>query len=143
MFDSDLPKPPDWNQFKEQFNQWFPNQAAPPFEHSDWIEKVVRSSLNSSMKDNLQINQEEVSQTYRHVIVKLPIQDTAMLDRISLLMNETELVLKLPQHKERKIHFPAPVVPKHGKARYKDGFLQVTVSKRKARGAYREIPIQY
>jgi HSP20 family molecular chaperone IbpA len=115
---------------------------------TSWVETYVQDVLKNAMI-SAQIPSafrfpNEVFETLKSVIVKVPIPDNMNPSEIQVFIKSDQVKLEgLPDRKSTVIKLPCMVIPKSGIVRFKRGVLQISIRKRMNNENYHEAYIQF
>lgn len=140
----------DWEKFKNQFkNIKGPTESQPaPELDLSWLDNYIETMLQKSLPDETgkEVVKKEfhynLYETEKEMIVRIHVASHCDPKRIKVWAEVNHIVLAGIGRKRRMIQLPNKVSWERSKAYYREGMLELRLSKDKTKN-YKEIPVHF
>lgn len=144
--------PFDWSSFEKHLNEQLSALSEGPagrlFKDNNWIgslmQDVMKKAAPSQVAHTFAGSHSEVFETHGNVFVRLKLPENANPRAIQVYIAANSVKLDgLPGGRSQIIRLPVPVLPKSGKATYKNGVLQIQMRKSGDNEKYHETYVSF
>ncbi len=143
-----------WKHFEKTFGEKFPFPTE-KLNDLSWIEGYVQDVLQKSAPGMAESGvkglpvkaaryRTETFETISQILVKIRVADPKEAESLHVQAGVTKLLIdSMRMEQAMTIKLPAPIVPQHTKAIYKDGILHVYMRKKKMNEELHEVYIRH